>query len=606
MTLVLPDLRFLLVNPAWVSMMGYTEDEFRKMSFKEITHPDNIEGDTKNIQDLAAGLIPVYSTEKQYIRKDGSTLWGSLKVTTVRNHDGTLRHFLAQIEDVTLRKQAEERVRESENKFATIFQSSPVALVLVSATDGTFVDVNDAFMRNTGYSRDEVIGTTSEALGIFADSNECNRLASAIKDRQIIHDIEIKCRIKTGEIRSCLFSSSLILIGGKPHIFSTITDITEHRNTDAAFRAMVTGMVGTTGVDSLRQITESVSSWLGAECVMVGEIQPDRQTVSVISMLLDGKNITDFSYTLKGTPCENVTDKGFCQYSDNVRQLFPESKDLAELNIRGYIGTSLRNSTGQVTGILCALFRNPVKTSPSTQEILNIIAVKAAAEIERRQDVEALRQANKKLNLLSSITRHDINNQILTLNGFVDLLQRENPDPSFEHYFSRITEASSQIAAMIKFTKEYEKIGVRAPVWQDIHTLVNHTGKDALRGQVTFKNDLPANTEVFADPLIVKVFFNLIDNAVRHGDKITTIRFSLEECEGNRILVCEDDGRGVATEEKEHIFDLGFGKNSGFGLAISREILNITGLSIKETGVPGKGARFEIMVPVGQHRSTPK
>ena len=90
---------------------------------------------------------------------------------------------------------------------------------------------------------------------------------------------------------------------------------------------------------------------------------------------------------------------------------------------------------------------------------------------------------------------------------------------------------------------------------------------------------------------------------MRHGGKITTIRFSLEERDGNRILVCEDDGDGVPREEKEIIFDLGYGKNTGFGLAISREILDITGITINETGEPGKGARFEITVPKNQYKS---
>lgn len=121
--------------------------------------------------------------------------------------------------------------------------------------------------------------------------------------------------------------------------------------------------------------------------------------------------------------------------------------------------------------------------------------------------------------------------------------------------------------------------------------------------QVTLKNDLPPDAEVFADPLITKVIFNLVDNAVRHGGKITTIRFSLEERDGNRILVCEDDGDGVPREEKEIIFDLGYGKNTGFGLAISREILDITGITINETGEPGKGARFEITVPKNQYKA---
>ncbi|MEI6293944.1 MAG: ATP-binding protein, partial [Methanomicrobiales archaeon] len=68
------------------------------------------------------------------------------------------------------------------------------------------------------------------------------------------------------------------------------------------------------------------------------------------------------------------------------------------------------------------------------------------------------------------------------------------------------------------------------------------------------------------------------------------------------IILCEDDGIGVAADEKEKIFERGFGKNTGLGLFISREILDITGIRITETGEPGKGARFEIKVPKGKFR----
>ena len=639
---------------------------------------------------------------------------------------GNSSAMLVSMRDVTERKSAEERKQESETKFSTIFRNSPVSLTLVSATDGTFIDVNDAFLRSTGYSRHEVVGSMAVALRIFADKSEYKRFSTLLRNQRTVHGMEMKCRIKNGEIRTCRFSSGIIMMDAKPHILSTVDDITEQKATELALQALVRSMVGTTGLDSLRKITENVSSWLGADCVMVGEIQPDKQTVKVLSMLLDGKEVHDFSYTLKGTPCENVADKGFCLYPDNAIALFPESKDLVELKIRGYIGTPLRNSGGHVIGILCSLSRNPLAPAPAIQEIMDIIAVKAAAEVERIQteralheseekyrtlfdnagdvifihdmngrilafntltceklgytrpelmsmmvgDVDspenaphapariarlkeqvhisfetvhrrkdgsfipvvvsaklitwesqpavmsichditeskraeqAIHQANKKLNLLSSITRHEIRNKIMSLDGFVALLHKKIPDPSFENYFSRITTASNQIMNMIQFTKEYEKIGVHAPTWQDIRILVENAGRDNVLGQITLKNDLPANTEIFADPLITKVFFNLIDNSVRHGGKITTIRFSLEERDGCRILISEDDGDGVAPEEKERIFDLGFGKNTGFGLAISREILDITGITIKETGEPGKGVRFEIAIPGGQFRS---
>jgi signal transduction histidine kinase len=221
---------------------------------------------------------------------------------------------------------------------------------------------------------------------------------------------------------------------------------------------------------------------------------------------------------------------------------------------------------------------------------------------ERKKAEEAVKVANKKLNLLSSITRHDINNQLLVLNGFLKVLQKKVPDPALTDFFIRITNASCRISSMIQFTGEYEEIGVSAPVWQDCRTLVDTAVKEVPLGNVVVKNDLPAGSEVFADTLIVKVFYNLLDNAIRYGGKITTIRFSVNETGDKHLIVCEDDGNGVVAEEKEKILELGFGKNTGMGLFLSREILSITGITIRETGEPGKGARFEMIVPGGMYR----
>ena len=231
------------------------------------------------------------------------------------------------------------------------------------------------------------------------------------------------------------------------------------------------------------------------------------------------------------------------------------------------------------------------------------VIIAAVRDITAREYAEkALALASRKLTLLSGMTRHDINNQLLTLNGFLCILQRKVPDPTLEDYFTKITKASERIAAMIKFTKEYEKIGVSAPVWNDCCTLIDTAAKQAPLGKIMVKNDLPPGTEVFADPLVFKVCYNLMDNAVRYGGKITTIRFSAEEHDGNCVMVCEDDGDSIIAEDKERIFDRGFGKNTGLGLALAREILDITGITIRETGEPGRGARFEMTVPKGAWR----
>jgi PAS domain S-box-containing protein len=224
-------------------------------------------------------------------------------------------------------------------------------------------------------------------------------------------------------------------------------------------------------------------------------------------------------------------------------------------------------------------------------------------DISRRKSAEeALRLANKKLKLLTGITRHDVKNQLLALQAYITLLETNRSDPKFSDYFHKARNAAEHISAIIAFTKEYESIGVNAPVWQECRTIVETAANPVRLGNVAVKNDIPDKTELFADPLIVKVFYNLMENAIRHGETVTTIRFSAQEIGATLRIVCEDDGSGIPADEKEKIFERGFGKNTGLGLFLSREILSITGIEIREAGEPGKGARFEIIVPQGSYR----
>ncbi|MEI6293736.1 MAG: PAS domain S-box protein [Methanomicrobiales archaeon] len=221
---------------------------------------------------------------------------------------------------------------------------------------------------------------------------------------------------------------------------------------------------------------------------------------------------------------------------------------------------------------------------------------------ERKLAEEALSQANKKLNLLSCITRHDINNQLTVLQGYMGILEKRQCDPSLNEYFEKMSSSAERISSMIRFTREYEEIGMHAPVYQDCRTIVDAAAKEVHLAGVLVKNDIPPGAEVLADPLVVKVVYNLMDNAVRYGGKITTIRFHVKDSGDDHIIVCEDDGNGVPAEEKAKIFERGFGKTTGMGLALSREILDITGITIIENGEPGKGARFEIIVPKDAYR----
>lgn len=224
---------------------------------------------------------------------------------------------------------------------------------------------------------------------------------------------------------------------------------------------------------------------------------------------------------------------------------------------------------------------------------------------ERRLAEEALRQANRKLNLLSGITRHDIKNQLVALSGFLDVSRKTLEDPVRTREFIEKEKVIAQIISrQISFTKDYENLGVKSPAWQNVSALVRQiTPGLPMRGiQIDCANP---TLEILADPLLEKVFYNLIDNTLRYGgEKMTIIRiFSCQSGE-KQVIVVEDDGEGISGDDKSLLFERGFGKNTGLGLFFSREILSITGITITETGEPGKGARFEMLVPERMWRMT--
>ena len=162
--------------------------------------------------------------------------------------------------------------------------------------------------------------------------------------------------------------------------------------------------------------------------------------------------------------------------------------------------------------------------------------------------------------------------------------------------------AAKTIDEQIQFTRDYQNLGVAAPAWQSVNASIKEAVDQLQMRGIHIESD-PANPEVYADPLFLKVFYNLIENALRYGgDQMKTIRVSSQESDTSLAIVCEDDGVGITDEDKKKLFRKGFGKHTGLGLFLSREILSITGITITETGVPGKGARFEIHVPAGMWR----
>jgi signal transduction histidine kinase len=159
------------------------------------------------------------------------------------------------------------------------------------------------------------------------------------------------------------------------------------------------------------------------------------------------------------------------------------------------------------------------------------------------------------------------------------------------------------IRGQILFTQQYEDMGLQNPRWQDLSATIA-----AVRGEGGFS---PVNVdaslngiEVFADPLLKQVFYNLFENALMHGEHVTQIEVNGNVVPGGFDLVVADDGCGIPPPDKQNIFVKGFGSHTGLGLFLAQEILTLTSLTIRETGEYGRGARFEIHIPTARFRQS--
>jgi len=250
----------------------------------------------------------------------------------------------------------------------------------------------------------------------------------------------------------------------------------------------------------------------------------------------------------------------------------------------------LDGKKGSVVSIAGALVRDPDREPAGIVLVVRDITGRKAAET-------ALRTANQKLSLLSQLTCHDIGNDVTALSWYLSLLSEDRMHPDGDGYLSRSVEAVEKIKKHLQFSREYQMIGVYQPVWQPLEPMIARAVSGIPHAGVEISARI-APVEIYADPLSPKAMYNLLENALRHGGSVTAIRITTDErTDGTLVVAFEDDGAGIGDEEKEKIFGYGYGKNTGFGLAFSRDILSVTDIGIRETGTAGTGARFEILVP---------
>ncbi len=535
------------------------------------------------------GIFPVF----QRVWKTGTPEF--LPAAIYRNsHDpGTWREnwvfrlpsgeVVAIYNDITDRKKAEETLKERERVLSTLISNLPGFVYRCrNDPDWTMEYVSDSCLDITGYSPQDFIGNVTLAYNdiVHPDYREpLWRLWQDLLEKHEIFEQEYPIITRNGDIRWVwergrgIFSEEGQLL----YLEGFITNITERKQAEERLKK---------SKEQLALAIEGSGVGLWDWMVQTGETQFNERWAQIIGHTLEELAPISIETWIKHTHPDDLAQSNLL-----LQRHFSHEIPVYECEAR------MKHKDGHWVWILdrgkVTEWGPDGKPVRMTGTHLDISARKLAEE--------ALIKANRQMRILTGITRHDILNSIMVVEGYLNLMV--DPDsPPFYSVKENIQQALQRIKGQIQFTKDYESLGSQEPVWQNLDMLLTHLEvPPSLHLEIR-----RTGAEVYADAMLGKVLENLLDNSLRHGgDHITKILVSGLVSDEGFTVTWEDNGVGVPSKEKERIFERGFGKGMGLGLFFVREILEITGITIQEAGIPGEGARFIITIPPGHWRQMP-
>ena len=222
------------------------------------------------------------------------------------------------------------------------------------------------------------------------------------------------------------------------------------------------GVSGQTGEAFFHSLVRRLAAALEADFVLVGALQPGGKRITTLAAYGDGADVPTLEYDLDGTPCANVVEKRLCSYPSGIQQMFPKDLMLAQMGAEGYVGSPMIDSGGRCLGLVCALTRQPLQHPKLAETLLQLVAIHAAAELERKNYEDALADSEKRLRALvthgvEAVLRIEFEQPIS-----LDLPEDEQIELMYRHGY--VADCNDQAARLFGRAKAEELIGARIDV----------------------------------------------------------------------------------------------------------------------------------------------
>jgi PAS domain S-box-containing protein len=476
------------------------------------------------------------------------------------------------------RIKTQEVLKSSEKRLRVLFDEAPDAYYL-NDLRGHLIDGNRAAEELTGYRKSELIGKNFLELHLLP-RNQTQKAAKLLALNALGRSTgpdEFVLNRKDGSQVSVEIRTVPTKIDGKTVVLGIARDVTQRKKDEKVilenqkkFEGLFTrNPEATVYLDQDFRVQDINSRFSSLFEYSLEEIKG-----KCINDVIVPENMIDEAEMLDDKAVEAYV------YRDTVRvkkdkSLIPVSVSVAPILIQG-----------QPVGYI---------------SVYKDISQLKKTEEELQKAMSNLGVMNEKLRVVGGLTRHDVRNKLSTITGNAYLLKKQLAGNG--EVIDKLTDmeaAVEQTLRILDFAKTYEMLGAEELVYIDVEKTVNEA-ISLFSGMKNVKtsNDCHGLT-VQADSLLRELFYNLIDNSLKHGEKTTQIGIHYEKGEGDHIrIIYEDDGVGISQDAKPSMFKQGYttGKGSGYGLYLIKKMMEVYGWTIQETGEPQKGARFIITIP---------
>jgi PAS domain S-box-containing protein len=484
--------------------------------------------------------------------------------------------------EITEHKKAEEKLRESEEKFRNLAEKSPNMIFINKK--GRVVYANKRCEEVMGYMREEFYSSDFNFFTLIAPESTKqlkSRYTRHLKGEEI-RPYECTLITKEGKRIETILTSKLINYEGEKAILGIITDITERKKTDEKLKE---------SERKYRLLTENTT-----DVIYIQDMNLNVTYASPSVEKISGYTPEELS---KLRPENFMTpesfERGVADFKEAITSATEEQDYEIPLKQYEYVRKDGSTFWGELK---MKLLRDSNNNLVGVQGTLRDITERKEAEKKLDKMMNELVAINEKLGVVGRLTRHDARNKLSVIANNVYLAkQKIAPNNDAIEFLDDVESAVDQIEKIFDFARNYEMLGV-----EDLsHMNVGKSVEEAailLSGMngVKLVNECKG-LMVMADSLLRQLFYNLIDNTLKYGEKASQIRVYYEEGKDRLRLVYEDDGVGIPENEKEKLFKEGYGKSTGYGLYLIKKMCEEYGWAVRETGKQGKGAQFTMIIP---------